>query len=148
MKLIDVYPLDFRESRPTRDSHESVSTGNLKDLPPSGNAMGGYQQLWRGGPLRGKIRNCSEHAEPFWPGQVEPLDFTLAGVNHTFRRGDRIMVQVQSAWFPLIDFSPQTFVNISDTKPGDSQNAVERVYRSKGSCSGVQVKVLDGSHGG
>jgi predicted acyl esterase len=72
--------------------------------------MGGYQQLVRGNPLRGKFRNSFEKPEPFVPGKVEALSWQIGDVNHTFRRGHRIMVQVQSSWFPLVDLNPQTFV--------------------------------------
>ena len=76
--------------------------------------MGGYQQLVRGEPFRGKFRHSFEKPEAFTPGKVEQIQFTMQDVNHTFRRGHRIMVQVQSSWFPLTDRNPQTFVNIPD----------------------------------
>ena len=79
--------------------------------------MGGYQQLVRGEPFRGKFRHSFEKPEPFTPGKVEEINATFQDVNHTFRRGHRIMVQVQSSWFPLTDRNPQTFVNIPDAKP-------------------------------
>ena len=66
----------------------------------------------------------------------------MQDVNHTFRRGHRIMVQVQSSWFPLTDRNPQTFVNIPDAKPADFVKATERVYRDKGQASGVVVGEL------
>ena len=81
--------------------------------------MAGYQQLLRGWPLRAKFRNSFEKPEPMTPGKVEEMDFTVPDINHTFRRDHRIMVQVQSSWFPLTDRNPQTFVNIPDAKPSD-----------------------------
>ena len=71
----------------------------------------------------------------------------MADINHTFRRGHRIMVQVQSTWFPLIDLNPQTFMNIPDAEPEDFHKANERLYRSKEFASGVVLQVLGGSAG-
>jgi hypothetical protein len=104
--------------------------------------MGGYQQLVRGEPFRGKFRRSFEKPEPFTPGKVEEIDFNMQDVNHTFRRGHRIMVQVQSSWFPLTDRNPQTFVNIPDAKLSDFVKATERIYRSNGEASGIVVQVL------
>ena len=100
------------------------------DVPPPHIALGGYQQLLRGEPFRGKFRKSFEKPEPFTPGKVEEIYFTMPDVNHTFRRGHRIMVQVQSSWFPLTDRNPQTFVNIPDAKPADFQKATERLDRA------------------
>jgi predicted acyl esterase len=105
--------------------------------------MGGYQQLVRGEPFRGKFRHSFEKPEPFTPGKVDEVGFTLPDVNHTFRKGHRIMVQIQSSWFPLTDRNPQTFVNIPDAKPTDFVKATERVYRTKAQPSGVVVQVLE-----
>jgi predicted acyl esterase len=66
----------------------------------------------------------------------------MQDVNHTFRRGHRIMVQIQSSWFPLTDRNPQTFVNIPDGKPADFVKATERVYHAKGQASGIVVGVV------
>jgi predicted acyl esterase len=63
-------------------------------------------------------------------------------VNHTFRRGHRIMVQVQSSWFPLVDLNPQTFVSIPKAKPEDFKKAIQRVYHSAEAPSGLQVLVM------
>ena len=104
--------------------------------------MAGYQQLVRGEPFRGKFRHSFEKPEPFTPGKTETIDFTMPDVNHTFRRGHRIMVQVQSSWFPLTDRNPQTFTDIPNAKPSDFVKATERVYRQNGAASGVVVQVL------
>ena len=85
VKLIDVYSGD----------HPGVG-------PESGVAMGGYQQLVRGEPMRGKFRNSFEHPEPFVPGEVTTVEFTMPDIFHTFRRGHKLMVHVQSSWFPLV----------------------------------------------
>ena len=108
--------------------------------------MGGYQQLVRGEPFRGKFRHSFEKPEAFTPGRVEEINFTMQDINHTFRRGHRIMVQVQSSWFPLTDRNPQTFVNIPDAKPADFVKATERVYHSQertiGDCSENNVEQI------
>ena len=86
--------------------------------PPAANAvkMGSYQQLVRGEPFRGKFRNSFEKPEPFTPNQAAKVAFEMPDVYHTFRRGHRIMIHVQSSWFPLIDRNPQTFVDIPRAK--------------------------------
>ena len=128
VKLIDVYPTDF------------PNTPNPMQIDPGWYIeMGGYQQLVRGEPFRGRFRNSYEKPEAFKPGQQTKIEFVMPDVNHTFRRGHRIMIQVQSTWFPLTDINPQTFVpNIYLAKPGDFQKATQRVYRG----SKINVLVL------
>lgn len=126
VKLIDVYPGDYPNPSPN----------------PTGVQMGGYQQLVRGEPFRGKFRNSFEKPEAFTPNKRERIAFAMPDVLHTFRRGHRIMVQIQSSWFPLIDRNPQKFVNIPDAKAGDFQKATQRVYRSRGAASSVQINIL------
>jgi hypothetical protein len=104
--------------------------------------MAGYQQLVRGEPFRAKFRRSFGKPEAFTPGKVEEINFTMPDVNHTFRRGHRIMVQVQSSWFPLTDRNPQTFVNIPDAQPSDFVKATQRVYHSKEQASGIALQVL------
>jgi len=140
VKLIDVYPTDYPDSKLDESKREDRS--KRTDVPPPSFTMGGYEQLVRGEPLRGKFRHSFEKPEAFTPGKVEQVDFTMPDVNHTFRRGHRIMVQVQSSWFPLTDRNPQTFLNIPDAKPSDFVKATERVYRSKAEASGIVVGVL------
>jgi uncharacterized protein len=126
VKFIDVYPMDYPNPDP-----------NPKDVE-----MGGYQQLVRGEPFRGKFRNSFEKPEPFVPGQPTSLNFSLPDINHTFLRGHRIMVQIQSSWFPLTDRNPQKFVNIPDATEGDFQKATERLYHSKQNTSAIVLPVL------
>jgi putative CocE/NonD family hydrolase len=126
VKLIDVYPNDFPDPEPN----------------PRGVKMGGYQQLVRGDVMRGKFRNSFEKPEPFKPGQPTPVKFALPDVYHTFRTGHRIMVQVQSSWFPLVDRNPQTFVDIYSAKPGAYRKATQRVYRTRELASRLTVPVL------
>lgn len=127
VKLIDVYPPDHPDPNPN----------------PSGVHMGGYQQLVRGEPFRGKFRNSFEKPEPFQPGQVAKVAFTMPDAFHTFRAGHRIMVQVQSSWFPLVDRNPQKFVDIYQARKEDFQKATHRVHRGPGAPSFVKVQVLD-----
>jgi hypothetical protein len=141
VKLIDVYPPDYPDSKLDAAKPEDRNKPRT-DVPPPSFAMGGYQQLVRGEPFRGKFRHSWEKPEPFTPGKVEELSYTFQDVNHTFRRGHRIMIQIQSSWFPLTDRNPQTFGNIPDAKPSDFVKATERVYHSKANPSGIGVRVL------
>jgi uncharacterized protein len=139
VKLIDVYPQDYPDSKLDERSEDHKRP---TDVGPPGFTMAGYEQLVRGEPFRGKFRHSFEKPEPFTPGKIEEINATFPDVNHTFRRGHRIMVQIQSSWFPLTDRNPQTFVNIPDAKPSDFVKATERVYHSKSQASGIGVKVL------
>jgi putative CocE/NonD family hydrolase len=139
VKVIDVYPPD--RTAPAAEG----SSGNAKDVGPPTVTLAGYQQLVRGGPFRGKFRHSFEQPEPFVPGKVEAVTFGMPDVNHVFRRGHRVMVQVQSSWFPLVDRNPQTFVNIPTAKPEDFKAATQRVVRSQAQASGVEVHVLHGT---
>jgi len=141
VKLIDVYPPDYPDSKLDEVKRKDKDKP-LTDVVMPTFAMGGYEQLVRGEPFRGKFRHSFEKPEPFAPGKVEEINFNMPDVNHTFRRGHRIMVQVQSSWFPLTDRNPQTFVNIPDAKPSDFVKATERVYHSKGEASGIVVGVV------
>ena len=128
VKLIDVYPMDAPDSpwRPDTTVHYA-----------------GYQQLVRGEIMRGRYRTGFDHPEPFLPGQVTEVQFRLQDVLHTFKRGHRIMVQVQSSWFPAFDRNPQTFVpNIYEAKAGDFVTATERVYRTPAQPSALEVELL------
>lgn len=126
VKLVDVYPGDAPDPNPN----------------PSHVRMGGYQRLVRGDVFRGKFRNSFEKPEPFEPGRVTKVTFTMPDVLHAFRRGHRVMVQVQSTWFPLVDRNPQTFVNIPTAREEDYRKATHRVYRAGGSASGITLNVL------
>jgi uncharacterized protein len=141
VKLIDVYPTDYLDSKLDVARPEDRD-GQRTDVPPPSFTMAGYQQLVRGEPFRGKFRHSFETPEPFTPGKVEGVSFTMEDINHTFRRGHHIMVQIQSSWFPLADRNPQTFVNIPDAKPSDFVKATEHVYHSKLLPSGIEVQVL------
>jgi uncharacterized protein len=139
VKLIDVYPEDYPDSK--LEPQEDRNTRS--DVGPPSFTMAGYEQLIRGEPFRGKFRHSFEKPEPFAPGKVDQVDFTMQDVNHTFRRGHRIMVQIQSSWFPLTDRNPQTFVNIPDAKPSDFVKATERVYHGTAEPSGIRVLLME-----
>ena len=128
VKLIDVYPMGTPDSpyRPDTTVH-----------------YGGYQQLVRGEIMRGRYRNSFDKPEPFVPGTVTNVSFRLQDVLHTFKKGHRIMIQVQSSWFPAFDRNPQRYVpNIYDAKASDFVKATQRVYHAPGRASGLEVEVL------
>jgi putative CocE/NonD family hydrolase len=126
VKVIDVYPDDYPDPNPN----------------PTGVRMGGYQQLVRAEVMRGKFRNSYEKPEPFVSNQPTPIKFALNDICHTFRKGHRLMVQVQSTWFPLVDRNPQTFVDIYTAGPSDFQKATERIYHTADRPSRVTMHVL------
>ena len=125
VKIIDVYPED-----------ESAPVG------ASGARLAGYQQLVRGEPFRGKFRDSFEKPVPFVPGQAAAINFDLPDVAHTFQRGHRLMVHVQSSWFPLIDRNPQVFMDIPAAKAADFKRATNRVLRSAEHPSSIRVLTL------
>ena len=141
VKLIDVYPPDYPESKLDAPRSEDRNTRPTDVAPPTF-AMGGYEQLVRGEPFRGKFRHSFEKPEPFTPNKVEEVTFAMQDVNHTFQRGHRIMIQIQSTWFPLTDRNPQVFINIPDAKPSDFVKATQRIYRAQSQPSSIQAQVL------
>lgn len=126
VKLIDVYP----------DSRTDVSPTDAS-LP-----MGGFQMLVRGEPMRGKFRESFSLPKPMTPGKVTKIEFVMPDVNHAFLKGHRIMVQVQSSWFPLTERNPQKFVDIYNAQESDFQKATQRVYHSKEFSSHIKFNVL------
>ncbi len=126
VKLIDIYPDDAPDPR-----------NNPADI-----RMGGYQRLVRGEIMRGKFRNSFERPEPFVRDKVTRVVFQLPDVQHAFLKGHRIMVQVQSSWFPLFDRNPQKFCNIRKADEKDFQKAIHRVYRSHEYPSHIRLSVL------
>ena len=106
-------------------------------------ASAGAQILVRGEPFRGRFRRSFEHPVPFTPGSPDSIRFEMPDINHRFLRGHRIMVQIQSSWFPLIDRNPQTWVpNILEARPADFRAAEMRVYRSPARATRLEVYVL------
>jgi putative CocE/NonD family hydrolase len=127
VKLIDVFPNDFPDPTPN----------------PAGVAMGGYQMMVRGDVFRARFRDGFSSPKAFSPGKAEKVTWTLPDINHSFRKGHRIMVQIQSTWFPLVDRNPQKFVpNINEARESDFQKANHRLWRSKELPSSLSVTVL------
>lgn len=131
VKLIDVYPGNYPTPRPPEN----------QPSPQNAVRMGGYQQLIRGEPFRGKFRNSFERPEPFIPNQPAAINYEIPDVYHAFRRGHRIMVQVQSSWFPLVDRNPQKFMDIPKATAADFQKATQRVYRSRRLNSSITLLI-------
>ncbi len=131
VKVIDVYPNTF----PTPPAPAG------QRLPENAVQMGGYQQLVHGEPFRAKFRKSFEKPEPMIPNQPAEISFAMPDVYHTFRKGHRVMIQVQSSWFPLVDRNPQKFMEIPKAKDGDFQKATQRVYRGRSLNSSISVLV-------
>jgi uncharacterized protein len=128
VKLIDVLP----NNAPNPDPN------------PKGVQMGGYQMLVRGDVMRAKFRNSYEKPEPLVSNRPTKVSFLLQDVHHAFIKGHKIMVQVQSSWFPLVDRNPQKFVDIYNATDADFQKATQRVYRSGALVSHLKVGVMRG----
>ena len=126
VKLIDVFPDDM-----VTPANEEINT-----------PLGGYQMLIRGDIFRGRYRNSFEKPEAFVPGKVTEVSYELADVAHTFKKGHRIMVQVQNSWFPLVDRNPQKFVNIYKCSETDFQKATQRIYHDASYPSCLKLSVL------
>lgn len=127
VKFIDVYPPDAEDNPHTRP----------------GLKMAGYQQLVRSEVIRGRFRHSYEHPEPFTPGKVEAINLELQDVLHCFEKGHKIMIQLQSSWFPLVDRNPQRYVpNIFDARAEDFIPATHRVYHSPQNESFIEVNLL------
>jgi putative CocE/NonD family hydrolase len=127
VKLIDVFPPDAKD-------HEHVAPGQH---------IGGYQMMVRSEVIRGRFRNDPSRPEPFEPNQVAQVRLPLQDVLHTFQAGHRIMIQIQSTWFPLVDRNPQKYVdNVYLAKPDDFVKATHRVWRSAEHPSSIEVGVL------
>ena len=131
VKVVDVYPNDY--PTPAAAANQPVRTDAVK--------MGGYQQLVRGEPFRGKYRNGFEKPQPFVAGEPAVIAYELPDVYHAFRKGHRVMVQVQSSWFPLVDRNPQVFMEIPTAKPSDFRKATQRLYRSGAMASSITLMV-------
>lgn len=134
VKIIDVFPDDF------------IYPG---DKPQAGRTaggsypMGGYQMMVRGEIMRGKYRNSFETPTPFKPGKVETVRFDLPDVAHTFQKGHRLMIQIQSSWFPLADRNPQQFMNIYEANETDFKKAVIRIFHDAKNQSSIVLPVMN-----
>ncbi len=127
VKLIDVYPGDAPDNDPN----------------PCDIRMGDFQMLLAGEVFRGKYRNSFENSEPFVPDEVTKIESDLRDKCHTFLKGHRIMVQIQSSWFPVIDRNPQKFVDIYHANKSDFQKAEHRVYRTEKFSSHIKLRILE-----
>ena len=123
VKLIDVYP-------------ENV---------PGDAKMGGYELMVSNEVFRGRYRTSFEKPSPIKPNETTEFKYSLHGQNYTFKKGHRIMVQVQSSWFPIIDRNPQTFVpNIFEAKAEDYRAATQKIFRSAKFASHLVLPVVQG----
>ncbi len=121
VKLIDVYPEQY----------------------PKEPRMGGYQFMIANDVFRGRFRNSYEKPEPIVPNKVENYTIDLHSINHVFKKGHKIMVQIQSSWFPIIDRNPQRYVpNIFEAKESDFIPATQRIYRSALYPSHIELSVI------
>jgi putative CocE/NonD family hydrolase len=126
VKLIDVYPGDAPDNTPN----------------PKGVRMGNFQMLLAGEVFRSKYRTSYSNPEPLVADQPTKIEFSLRDRFHRFLKGHRIMVQIQSSWFPVIDRNPQKFIDIYKAKESDFQKATNRVYRSGNFLSSIIVNVM------
>jgi len=114
----------------------------LIDVFPGEGTAAGSDQLVRGEPMRARFRTSRAAPEAMTPNQITPVAFEMPDVLHTFLRGHRIMVQIQSSWFPLTDLNPQTFVDAARAKSSDFVKATERVYHTPAAASGIVLGIL------
>ena len=132
VKVIDVYPDNFVY-------HDSTDgKGNGKDYP-----MGGYQALVRGEIMRGRYRNSFESPEAFVPNHITEVEYKLPDVAHVFKKGHRLMIQIQSTWFPLADRNPQQFVNIYKCDADDFVSSQIKIYSSEEHPSHIVLPVIE-----
>ena len=133
VKLIDVFPDDF-----------NYATDQLAAGRQGGGTypMGGYQMLVRGEVMRGKFRNSFEKPEAFKPNEVSTVKFSLPDVAHTFKKGHRVMVQVQSSWFPLVDRNPQRFIDIYKAWDVEFEKETISVFHDGANGSNIVLPVM------
>jgi uncharacterized protein len=133
VKVIDVFPDNFRYP------------GEIQQAGRSGGGsypLNGYQMLVRGEIMRGKFRNSMETPVPFKPGKIETVKFELPDIAHTFKKGHKLMIQIQSSWFPLSDRNPQQFMNIYEATPADFQKATIRIFHDAVNTSTIYLPII------
>jgi uncharacterized protein len=135
IKLIDVYPDDYP------DYDAAATPVPVRNQPANAIHLGGYQQLVRGEPFRGKYRKGFEKPVAFQPNKPDRIAFRMPDVCHTFRAGHRIMVQVQSSWFPLTDRNPQKFMDIPNAHPEDFVSATQHIFTGGADGSKLQLSI-------
>ncbi len=131
VKVIDVFPDGF-----TYDT-TLVGKGNGSNY-----MMDAYQMLVRGEVMRGRYRNSFETPEAFLPNQVTQVKFNLPDIAHTFKKGHRVMIQIQSTWFPLVDRNPQQFVDIYHCTDNDFVPCEINIYHDASRPSKIVMPVL------
>jgi len=131
IKLIDVFPDDEKEWQKPEEKYLKAP-------------MAGYQMLVRAEVMRAKFRNSFVNPEPLVPDQVTEVRFRAPDIFHTFKKGHRIMVHVQSSWFPLVDRNPQQFLDIYNATDADYLRATHRIYRSAQYPSHLSIGQLAG----
>ncbi len=127
VKLIDVVPAnEINEANPKADT-----------------VTGDFERMVRAEVMRGKFRNSYVNPQPFVPGKISEVKINLNDVDHTFKKGHRIMVQVQSSWFPLVDINPQKFMRIPDATESDFKTSTIHIYHDKDHPSKITLPVLN-----
>ncbi|NML22174.1 CocE/NonD family hydrolase [Pseudoflavitalea sp. G-6-1-2] len=134
VKVIDVFPDDFKYPGFVDNTSRTAGTG---DYP-----MGGYQMLVRGEIMRGRFRNSFATPEAFKPNKVERVKFELPDIAHTFKKGHRLMIQIQSSWFPLFDRNPQQFVDIYKCSDADFKKANIKIHHDAANSSSIILPVI------
>lgn len=133
VKIIDVFPDDFRYPGAVSQPNRGVG-GSYP--------MGGYEMLVRGEIMRGRFRNSFAKPEAFKPNKIETVKFNLPDISHTFKKGHRLMIQIQSSWFPLVDRNPQQFVDIYTCDDKDFIKSTIKVYHDAVNASNIVLPVL------
>jgi len=133
VKIIDVFPDYF--------SYNDVDIYADKDAVIK-YPLGGYEMLVHAEIMRGKYRNSYEKPAPFTPGKIEEVKYKLGDIAHTFKKGHRIMIQIQSSWFPLVDRNPQQFVDIYHAKNTDFEKSNISIYHNSNAASKIILPVL------
>ncbi|WP_313785887.1 CocE/NonD family hydrolase [Sphingobacterium pedocola] len=127
VKVIDVYP------------DTSHATSHLSEKT----VMSGYQMLVRGEVLRGKFRNSYSNPEPFNPDEITSVNIKLPDVAHTFKKGHKLMIQIQHSWFPLVDRNPNQFMDIYKAEPEDFKPNTHRLYFDQDNRSVIGFSILN-----
>jgi len=133
VKVIDVFPdyLSYNEE------HIEMYKDSGYTYP-----MSDYQMPVRMDIMRGKYRNSYENPEPFVPNKIDEVKYDLGNAAHTFKKGHRIMVQIQSSWFPLVDRNPQRFEDICHAKDADFQKSTISIYHNQNNASNIILPIL------
>jgi len=129
VKIIDVFPDGF--------SYDTLMKGNGKNY-----LMDAYQMLVRGEVMRGKFRNSFESPEAFAPNKITTVKFDLPDVAHTFKKGHRLMVQIQSTWFPIVDRNPQQFIDIYHCNDNDFKKCDIKIFHDAENASNIILPIL------